>query len=363
MPVAPSHPATFSLPNTDPDSATRSTDTDASHARLSAARLGYLPDPFAPLFVTRPAGVSNRPGIINVGTWLRTRSVDELVEQFVARTAGEGEAQVQVQVQVLSVGAGSDTRFWRLATGPLKDKIARYVEVDFPEITASKARSIYKHRELKDVLGECTLGGGGTSLHSAVYTLLPVDLRQPPSTALAALTTPAPAPPGSGARAPLLSRTLPTLVLAECVLPYMPPQAGEALLAWAAGAFGGAGVGVGVVLYEMFGLGDAFGGVMRENLAARGIRIPGTLPSLAALQSRFTSAGYARSSALTLQDIRTHYVPPSETERVAQLELIDEWEELDLVLRHYCVAWASRGLEGEGGLGWGLQKAGGAAGE
>ncbi|KZO93872.1 leucine carboxyl methyltransferase [Calocera viscosa TUFC12733] len=327
----------FSPPDT--DSATRSTDQDALHARLSASRLGYIPDPWAALFLSRPQGVQNRPGLINVGTWLRTRSVDLLVEEFIARVEGGGK------VQVLSVGAGSDTRFWRLATGPLKDRLAKYIEVDFPEITSSKARSIWKHARLKVVLGACKLDAGGTALHSEVYHLLPFDLRQPPA-ALGALLN--------------LDAALPTLLLAECVLPYMPPEAGGALLHWATAGLGlgGERVPVGVVLYEMFGLGDAFGGVMRENLAARGVSIPGTLPSLHALQERFEAAGYTQSSALTLQDIRTHYVPRSETERVATLELIDEYEELDLVLRHYAVAWASKGLAGEGEGEWGLRKAG-----
>lgn len=36
------------------------------------------------------------------------------------------------------------------------------------------------------------------------------------------------------------------------------------------------------------------------------------------------------------------------TDRIAKLQILDEIEELRLVLSHYCVVWASRGLSGFG---------------
>ncbi|EJT96894.1 S-adenosyl-L-methionine-dependent methyltransferase [Dacryopinax primogenitus] len=329
-PPFPSHSAPI-----DQDTATRSTDTDALHARLSASRLSYFPDPFVESFVLRAQGVPNRPALINVGTWLRGRSVDALVKGFVQRV-GEGG-----KVQVLSLGAGSDTRFWRISSTPMGGKIARWVEVDFPEVTSSKARAIWKHAQLKGALGVCALTGGGTGVRGEKYALLPADLRLSPEKTLGALLTPA------NDTDALLSPTLPTLVLLECVLPYLPLREGETVLRWAGERFGK----VAVVLYEMFGLGDAFGKVMRENLAVRGVQIPGTVASLDALNERFQRAGF-EGQALTLRDIRTHYVPPAENERVAKLELMDEYEELDLVLGHYAVAWGSKGVTG-----WGMSRA------
>jgi len=43
------------------------------------------------------------------------------------------------------------------------------------------------------------------------------------------------------------------------------------------------------------------------------------------------------------------WVSEDEKERVAGLEMLDELEELEMLLRHYCVAWGWRdGDEGEG---------------
>lgn len=97
-------------------------------------------------------------------------------------------------------------------------------------------------------------GGGGTSLHSPIYNLLPIDLRHPPSNGLAPQVS------------SLLDPTLPTLVLCECVLAYLLPATSEELLTW----FGEHCQSVlGVAIYEMFGLDDPFGRVMKSNLKVR----------------------------------------------------------------------------------------------
>lgn len=103
------------------------------------------------------------------------------------------------------------------------------------------------------------IGGGGTTLRSPVYNLLPVDLRTPPVVSLEPLL-------GSGDES-LLSPSLPTLLLFECVLAYMAPSASNALIQWFVDYFGSPGGGLlGAVVYEMFKLGDAFGRVMLNNL-------------------------------------------------------------------------------------------------
>ena len=97
---------------------------------------------------------------------------------------------------------------------------------------------------------------GGTALHSSKYHLIPSDLRHPPSTSLA--------PVLDG----LLSPTLPTLLLCECVLVYMSPESTSALVDWFVNHFASTHEGsiLGAIVYEMFGLQDAFGQVMLNNL-------------------------------------------------------------------------------------------------
>lgn len=106
-------PTSRSRPQVDPDEAVRSTDDDAAASRLSAVNLGYLDDPFVSYLYRPKYGESSasgalrnsrKPPLINVGTHHRTYAIDILVDQFLQK-GGK---------QVVSLGAGSDTRFWRL---------------------------------------------------------------------------------------------------------------------------------------------------------------------------------------------------------------------------------------------------------
>jgi [phosphatase 2A protein]-leucine-carboxy methyltransferase len=49
---------------------------------------------------------------MNVGTYVRATAIDTLVEKWLECAGPEGEKR-----QIVSLGAGSDTRFWRLMVG------------------------------------------------------------------------------------------------------------------------------------------------------------------------------------------------------------------------------------------------------
>ena len=105
---------------------------------------------------------------------------------------------------------------------------------------------------------------GGMGLKSKIYHLSSADLRSPPSEALRHLFANTPDR--------LLSPSLPTLLLFECVLVYMSPAESSAVIQSFVRYFSQEQSGVlGSVVYEMFGLGDAFGRVMLNNLKVRTI--------------------------------------------------------------------------------------------
>ncbi|KAH8994418.1 leucine carboxyl methyltransferase [Lactarius akahatsu] len=312
----------------DNDAPIRATDNDAAIARLSAVQKGYLVDPYIATLVPRAHLQQPRPPLINIGTYLRSRGIDDLLDAWFRLAGGR-------KVQIVSLGAGSDTRFWRLASGTHAEQLHKYIELDFAENTSRKAMSIRKSKVLSAALGSpdaVSVGGGGTTLRSPVYNLLPVDLRTPPVVSLEPLLA-------SGDE-PLLSPSLPTLLLFECVLAYMAPSASNALVQWFVDYFGSPGSSglLGAVVYEMFKLGDAFGRVMLNNLKSRGVSLPGAeaYPDIASLSRRFLDLGFTAAQALTLREIRSRYVGPQELRRLSRLEMLDEVEELELVLDHYC---------------------------
>ncbi|KAL1409049.1 carboxy methyl transferase for protein phosphatase 2A [Vanrija albida] len=336
-----------------PDDAIRSTDDDAAASRLSAVSLGYLDDPFVSLLyrpqrIGRDSSSTHKPPLINIGTHHRTAALDAVVDSFLSASATASRP-----AQIVSLGAGSDTRFWRLAARQ-DFRLGKYVEVDFPHLTSVKAQRIAKSKVLVSALGEAPpaaagapmappakpykVGHGGTSLSSERYTLLPVDLRTP-----GALDQVAAA----------LDPDAPTLVISECVFCYMEPEASREVLAW----FGSRFENVASVVYEMCGLNDAFGAVMKRNLAARNLSLPGALPFPTAqsqaerfLDPRLGDGVFTKSGAKSLWSIRSDVVSDAEQARISKLEFLDEIEELRLVLSHYVVAWGTKGslLEGVG---------------
>lgn len=258
-----------------------------------------MPQPGA--FAPQAVGRARKPPLINVGTHHRTWGIDRLVDRFLQR-GGK---------QVVSLGAGSDTRFWRLMVRPscpaktsvhtvsqsraTPPDLARYVEIDFPHLTSPKAQRIARHRKLYQYLGPSstampppghpyTVSKGGTQLSSPLYTLLPLDLR------------PSPSEPASSISAilshhvlPQLDPRLPTLFLAECLFPYMSPEDSREIIKW----FGETFCSCMGVVYEMVGLDDSFGNVMKRNLAvSRSFFIlslsqpPNVLPRCATCPSR-----------------------------------------------------------------------------
>lgn len=222
--------------------------------------------------------------------------------------------------------------------------MAKYIEIDFKEVTTAKAGAICKNQELTQIIGEMTTDQENGTVFSPVYNLLPSDLRTPPSEGLGPLLA-------SNTTAPLLSPALPTLLLFECVLVYMTPAASTGLIKWFVDYLDQSSA-LGAVVYEMFGLDDAFGRMMLSNLKKRNLQLPGAYPTLDSLSTRFTGLGFTHADAARLPDIRKSYVPRAELERIVKLEMLDELEELDLTLNHYAITWAAKAPVG-GSKAWG----------
>lgn len=104
-------------------------------------------------------------------------------------------------------------------------------------------------------------------MHTPKYHLLPADLRTAPDMTLRGLL--ASATINDTSTGPILSPSLPTLLLFECVLVYMEPAVSEGILQWFIDYFSPEKTPLGGIVYEMFGLGDAFGKVMVSNLKVR----------------------------------------------------------------------------------------------
>jgi [phosphatase 2A protein]-leucine-carboxy methyltransferase len=315
------------------DKIVQQTDNDASLSRMSAVSLGYLDDPFAHQFVQ--GEVPKRYPIINRGTYVRTAAIDELVNRFLA-------SDVEQQKQIISLGAGSDTRYFRLVSNNPSLKLV-YHELDFATNNELKIAAIKKSPELLKVIhvhlqadsdAELQIAADGTSLQSPVYNIHAIDLR-----------TLATSEPRDIPKLPSVSPSLPTLLLSECCLIYLPPQAADAVLKAFTTHFISPSTPLSTIIYEPIRPFDSFGQVMISNLAQRGIVLQ-TLQkysSLAAQKARMRIAGLTtRQEAADVDFIMKKWVSQEEKDRVAKCEMLDELEEWMLLAQHYCVAWGWR---------------------
>ncbi|KAE8375191.1 S-adenosyl-L-methionine-dependent methyltransferase [Aspergillus bertholletiae] len=351
---------------TSKDRVVQGTDNDASVSRLSAVALGYLQDPFAKTVLGTEFETRRLP-IINRGTYVRTTAIDRLVNQFLSQ-------EPQTKKQIISLGAGTDTRAFRLFASQSPPNLI-YHEIDFAVNTTAKIKFIHSTPTLQRALGigrpgDATVSDTGDALHTDAYHLHPLDLR---SLKRAPVTSDA---PQADSRIYLrgVDTTLPTLLISECCLVYLSPSEAadvvgyftETLFPGAGGksngdAAGGdtgradSGTPVGLILYEPIRPNDAFGRTMVSNLATRGIHLQ-TLQqyaSLAAQRRRLQEQGFSGGQAAADVDfIWKRWVSEEEKERVSGLEMLDEMEEWRLLAQHYCIAWGWR--EGSGGVfdGW-----------
>ena len=277
-----------------------------------------------------------------LGTYVRTTAIDNLVHLFLS-------AEPRIKKQIISLGAGSDTRFFRLQESRKysPDSLV-YHELDFQSNTSSKISTITQVKSLNGCIPaplEISMDGG--KLHSPSYHIHPIDLRCP-------FHSKDPLDPSSEPE-PLdhVDVALPTLLISECCLIYLEPAAADAVLNYFTRLLPSTSA-LGVVLYEPFNPFDSFGRVMVSNLAARGIVLQ-TLQkyhSLEVQKARLRKHGFSGASAMDVDSLWEQTISPEEKERVAALEMVDEVEEWRLLAQHYCVAWGWRSNDDVNWLEW-----------
>ena len=263
------------------------------------------------------------------GTYVRTTAIDQLVDSFLASTVSEKK-------QIISLGAGTDTRYFRLMSRYAAHQVPNWIyhEMDFAENAARKVQAIKKYSELA--------AGMRTPTHVASqngqeciavgphYRLHPIDLRT---------LDPEKAPPTSFES---IDPALPTIILSECCLCYLAPAAADAVALYFTKHLFPPDAPLGLIVYEPIKPFDAFGKTMVANLATRGIVLQ-TLKkygNLEAQAARMRAYGLTNTRGSDINGLWKHAVSEEEKKRVASLEMVDEVEEWELLAGHYCVTWA-----------------------
>lgn len=239
--------------------------------------------------------------------------------------------------QIVSLGAGTDTRPFRLFGQQHQGQPNLiYHEIDFSVTSAKKLKTVEGVSSLASILTNRSTGetsNWSSKPSKGEYYCHGLDIRQLSPTSTETL--------------PGLRTDVPTLILSECCLCYLSRQESDGVLEYLSSRIPNAAV----VIYEPIHLGDPFSDTMVSNLAARNIHMPSLerRRDEADEAARLMRIGFETTRQLTIDRIWTKWVNAEEKERVDRLEGLDEVEEWQLLAGHYMIIWSFRG---EGFEGW-----------
>ena len=243
--------------------------------------------------------------LINRGTFCRVFSINSLIYKIIENIPKEQN------INFLVLGSGFDTLYFNLMSQ--KHNNITFLEFDYQTIINKKKKIIEKSKLLKDIISDnyhllsCDITNNSQFKKSIESTISKEKLEDL------------------------------TIVICECLLVYIDRENTIDMLLTLKNLF----PNLIVLEYDLIGAKDAFGREMIDNLKMRNIELKGyeEVPDIKSQIERLKESKLEQVEIVDLLFVYNKMLPKNERRRIDLLEMMDEFEEFNLLQQHACFGY------------------------
>jgi len=291
----------------------QSTSNDALKTKISCVLCNYYKDPFI-LFME--PGMNHRKflPLINRGTYCRVFAINSKLHEILDNYKKLEEFK-DSKINIIILGSGFDTTYFNLMSEGYTN--IEFYEYDYKNIIDQKLKYISKFKQLSEIVKK----------NKNNYHLIDCDITNKK----------------------LFSESLNqikscekdiTIVICECLLVYIDRDITVDMLSSINERFDN----VYILEYDLIGPDDPFGKEMVNNLRSRNINLRGfnDVKNVKDQIERLKEAKFEDVNIVDMYYVYFKLLPVEDRKRIERLELMDEFEELNLLQKHACFGYASK---------------------
>ena len=289
----------------------QSTSNDALKTKISCVISNYYKDPFI-LYMEPGSNHKKFLPLINRGTYCRVFAINTKLHELINNFR---KIEKDSKINIIILGSGFDTTYFNLMSEGYSN--IEVYEFDYKEIIDKKLKYISKAKPLVEIINK----------NKNNYHLINCDITNKK----------------------LFSESLNnikigendlTVVICECLLVYIEENVTLEMLSCLTNKFDN----LYILEYDLIGPDDPFGKEMVDNLKTRNIYLKGfyEVKTINDQINRLKKANFEDINIVDMYHIYFKVLPLEDRKRIERLELMDEFEELNLLQKHACFGFASK---------------------
>ena len=291
----------------------QSTSNDALKTKISCVLCNYYQDPFI-LYMEPGMNHKKFLPLMNRGTYCRVYAINTKLHEIL-NNMKKLEEYKDSKINIIILGSGFDTTYFNLMHEGYKN--IEVYEYDYKKIIDKKLQIISKYKQLSEIINK----------NKNNYHLIDCDITNNK----------------------LFSESLNkisnkendlTIVICECLLVYIDKAVTIEMLSTINNKFNN----VCLLEYDLIGPYDPFGKEMVDNLKSRDIILRGfnEVKDIKDQINRLKEAKFEDVNIVDMFYVYFKFLPIQDRKRIERLELMDEFEELNLLQKHACFGYGSR---------------------